>query len=321
LPSGHKRLTRADLPQTFAVVDEVCAQLAIKAPQTIELTAEHRIVGEHRLRGNSLHIGVPLVRHLSGDELCAALAQALAALGFRSGPVNWFVENARRSLHQLSEFLNEPNQVEVPDRLSSPLHLSGMMNTSQEKPTLFAELFVSFVRVIIRRPATWLASTFAARSYRRTHLLTYRADAVAAGFSSPEAVLGVLGAEVLETSVRLALQRRLLAPGNSGSKMETPSQLWAAVDAHTRQLPSSEQLRLLRRSSLTGHSGDLELPPLGYRADILNVYNSPEPLDSDRSVSVSVDRYQTVWTEIERHSDRVADELAGLFNRSLTVRR
>jgi hypothetical protein len=320
LPSGHQRLTRSSLPETFALLDEICAELAVNPPKTIELTKEHRIEGEYRLRGSSLHVGVPLVRHLSGDELCASLTQAIAALGFRSGPVSWFVENARRSLRQLSEFLNEPTEIHAPDLLTSPVTLSGSLNGSQVRMTIFAELLINVVRLIVRRPAEWLVSSFNARSYRRNHVMAYRADAIAARFTSPPAVVGALSAEVLETSVRFAVQRRFLTPG-LGAKIETPAQLWAEIEAHARQLPGTEQLRLLRKSSLTGNSGDPELPPPGYRADILNVYRTPEPLGSGHTLSVSSDRYQTIWSEIEVQSDRIADEFAGLFDRSLALRR
>jgi hypothetical protein len=321
LPVGHKRLPRSVLPETFALIDEICSKLGVNAPQTIELTAEHRIVGEYRLRGSSLHVGVPLVRGLSGEELAAAFAQALAALAFRSGPVNWFVENARRSLHQLSEFLNEEVELDVPDLLTSPVHLTGAINNVAVRNTVFGELIVSIVRSIVRRPARWLASTFTARSYKRTHLLTYRSDAMAATATSPHAVVGALSAEVLETSVRLAIQRHFLAPGANVEKIESPSQLWAAIDEHVKQLPATESLRLLRRSSLTGHTQSPELPPIGYRVDILNVYNSPEPLNSGGAPLVPDHRFETVWTELALHSNAVADEFAGLFDRSLSVRR
>ena len=320
LPIGHKRLPRAMLPKTFRLIDEICSKLGVKAPQTVELTAEHCIVGEYRLRGSSLHVGVPLVRGLSGDELAAAFAQALAALAFRSGPVNWFVENARRSLHQLSEFLNEDVELDAPDLLTSPVHLTGAINNVAVRNTVFGELIVSIVRSIIRKPARWLASTFTARSYKRTHLLTYRSDAMAAEATSPQVVVGALSAQSLETSVRLALQRRFLASGAGAEKIESPSQLWNAIEGHLNQLPPTERLRLLRRSSLTGYTHDPELPPLGYRVDILNVYRTSELPNSDRVPLVSDRRFQTVWTEIASHSNGVADEFAGLFARSLSIR-
>jgi hypothetical protein len=206
--------------------------------------------------------------------------------------------------------ISSPNHVNFPVQWTSPARISG-----------FAELLVNVGRFILRRPVDWLASSFSARSYKRNHLLTYRADAVAAGLCSPRSVVGVLSAEVLETSVRLAIQRGFLAPGVSGPKIDTPEKFWSTIDAHTRQVPQTEPLRLLRRSSLVGHSVDPELPPLGYRADILNVYNVPEAVDSPSAVVVSDDRYQTVWSEIEGHGDHIADEFAGLFGRSFPIRR
>jgi hypothetical protein len=321
LPIGHKRLPRSVLPEMFALLDEVSAKLGVTAPQTVELTAEHCIVGEYRLRGSSLRIGVPLVRSLSGEELTASLAQALAALAFRSGPVNWFVENARRSLDQLSEFLDEDVELDAPDLLTSPVHLTGAINNVAVRNTVFGELIVSIVRSVVRRPARWLTSTFKARSYKRTHLLTYRSDAMAAAATSPKAVVGALSAEALDTSVRLALQRRFLAPGIDADKIASPSQLWSVIDEHLQQLPATERIRLLRRSSLTGYAHDPQFPPLGYRADILNVYNSPDSSNSPDRPLVPDHRFQTLWTEIARHSNGVADEVAGLFDRSLSIHR
>jgi hypothetical protein len=319
LPIGHKRFQRSDVPTVFSLVDELCEKLGVKAPQFIELTAEHRVVGEYRLRGSSLHVGMPLVRSLSGDELSAAFAQALAALAFRSGPVNWLVENARRSLHHLSEFVNEPTEIQAPDLLTSPVHLTGAINNSALKTTLFAEILVNIGRSIVRRPVNWIATSFTARSYRRTHLLTYRSDAMAAQVTSPQSVVGVLSAEVLQTSVHLALQRRFVGSSGSEPKIESASQLWDAVDDFSQQVPSTERLRLLRRSSLSGQNSDPEFPPIGYRVEILHVYNEPTTQHHANPV-VSEDRFNRIWTEMALRGNSIADEFAGLFDRSLPVR-
>ncbi len=319
LPIGHKRFQRSDVPTAFSLVDEFCEKLGVKAPQFIELTAEHRLVGEYRLRGSSLHVGMPLVRSLSGDELSAAFVQALAALAFRSGPVNWFVENARRSLHQLSEFVQEPNEVDAPDLLTSSAHLTGAINNSALKSTLFAESLVNIGRMILRRPVNWVAASFTDRSYRRTHLLAYRSNAMAAKVISPQAVVGVLSAEILGTSVHLALQRRFLGSNGSEPKIESASQLWDAVDDFSQQVPSTERLRLLRRSSLSGQNSDPEFPPIGYRVEILHVYNEPTT-EHRAQPPVSDDRFNRIWTEMALRGNNVAIEFAGLFDRSLPVR-
>ena len=64
----------------------------------------------------------------------------------------------------------------------------------------------------------------------------------------------------------------------------------------------------------------VELPPLNYRVDILNVYRTSELPNSDGVPLVSDRRFQTVWMEIASHSNGVADEFAGLFARSLSIR-
>ena len=319
LPIGHKRLQRSTLPNTFSLIDEICCKLEVKPPKYIELTAEHRIVSEYRLRGSSLHVGVPFVRGVSGDELSAALAQALATLAFQSGPVSWFVENARRSLHQLSEFLNESSETQAPHSPTLPIYLDGAPGISLVRSTFFAELLINIARFIVRHPAGWVASSFTARSYKHTHLSTYRADAMAARITSPKAVVGALSAEILETSVRFALQRNFLAPQMT-EKIESPAQLWNVIEEHTRQIPASERLRLLRRNSATGHRVDPELPPIGYRADILNVYNESERSDTTHVTHLSPDQFNAIWLEIAPQSNNVADEFTALFGRSLSVR-
>jgi hypothetical protein len=320
LPIGHKRLERQSLPVTFGLIDKICSELEVEPPRFVELTAEHRIVGEYRLRGSSLHIGLPLLHGLAGDELSAALAHALATLALRSGPVNWFVENTRRSLRQLSEFLNEPIESDAPDLLTSPVHLTGALDNPSVRSTILAELLINIARSIVRRPAMWVTSSFAVRSHKRTHLLMYRADAMAAQLTSPSAVVGVLGLEALETSVHLALQRGLLATGVNAVKLESPAQLWLAIEDHVRNLPETERLRLLRRSSAFGTDAEPEYPPIGYRVDVLNVYTAREIEQINGITLLGKDSLAAILVELTSKGNSVADEVAGRFGRTLSAR-
>lgn len=220
-PDGEWVLTRADAPVLHDLVDEVCAKLGARPVQAIVAEPEvNAWVAQHGLlrRGVSLHLGLPLLAALEGDELVALLGHEVAHT-VNGDPASGFVLGAAIDSLVLWRYVVQPHW-----------DAEGLM--------WFAVIPVNLVAIVVGWLLEGYTRVLVQLAWRDSQRAEYLADYLAVGVAGGEAVRKMLEKNLFAPTVRFVVQR--LGVGNNHREQ-------GLFDALRQQLALVPQRELERR--------------------------------------------------------------------------
>jgi heat shock protein HtpX len=287
-----KIVPRETLPTWYRVADEVARAVGAAPVHGIILTADFNASfsqpGFPR-RKTVLRLGLPLLTVLDTEERIALLGHELAH-GANGDPRRGFVVGSAVDTLARWYWLLRPEQI-FDDNLTGLAWLGGVLGSIASLALSVIPWSVAFVLVHL--------------FWRDSQRAEYLADRLAVRVAGTAAMLRLLDALHLGSTVHFTMQRAVLSPTGGGD-------IFADVRESVASLPERERERIRRVERLEGSQLDATHPPTAFRIDLIGSNPVQRP-----AVSVNATDARALDDELTPFQPAVHSALLDRYRRRL----